>query len=141
MTTNPLVVALIVGGLAQSACSTAPERPVFYPNAHIKKVGKAQARRDTDACIAEALNYGVNEKKDGKPGQKTVEGAAIGGAAAGAWGLVRGNAGERAAAGALAGGAVGATRGTIESTRTSPIHKRFVRRCLTDRGYDVIGWQ
>ena len=141
MTTNPYTRALALFALTLAACSTAPERPLFYPNAHIKQVGQAQAQRDADACMREAANYGVNEHKDGKPGQKAVEGAAVGGAAAGAWGLVRGNAGERAAAGALAGGAVGGTRGAIESTRTSPIYKRFVQKCLSERGYDVIGWQ
>jgi len=73
--------------------------------------------------------------------KKAVGGAAIGGATAGAWGLVRGDAGQRALAGAAAGAAAGTVRGGMQATETSPIFKNFVNRCLRERGYEVIGWQ
>jgi outer membrane lipoprotein SlyB len=73
--------------------------------------------------------------------RKTAGGAALGGASAGAWGIVRGDALERAAAGAAAGGAAGAVKGTMESGETSPVFRNFVQRCLRERGYEVIGWQ
>jgi outer membrane lipoprotein SlyB len=128
--------------LALSAgCSTAAKRPVFYPNSHIKQVGQAQARHDTDECMALADKYEVSRTKDGEVATRSVEGALIGGVSAGAWGIVRGDAGERAAAGALAGGSVGAVKGGVESTRISPTFQRFVQRCLREKGYDVIGWE
>ena len=65
----------------------------------------------------------------------------MGGASAGAWGLVRGNAAENALAGAAAGAAAGTVRGAIKNSETSPVYKNFVQKCLRDRGYEVIGWQ
>ena len=131
-----IAVLLFAGG-----CSNAPKRPVFYPNSHIQQVGQVQAKRDTDECMALADAYGVSRTQDGEVGTKAASGALIGGVSAGAWGLVRGDAAERAAAGALAGGSAGAVKGGFYSTRTSPTFKRFVQRCLQDRGYDVIGWE
>lgn len=130
-----LILAITTG------CSTGPKRPVFYPNSHIQQVGQSQAERDTNDCMRLADSYGVNRTKDGEVGTKAAGGALIGGIGAGAWGLVRGDAAERAAAGALAGGSAGAVKGGIDSTRINPTFQRFVQRCLSDRGYDVIGWQ
>jgi uncharacterized membrane protein len=127
--------------LLANACSSGPKRPVFYPNSHIQRVGQPQAQRDTNDCMALADAYGVSRTRDGEVGTKAATGALIGGVSAGAWGLVRGDAAERAAAGALAGGSAGAVKGGIDSTRISPTFKRFVQRCLQDRGYDVIGWE
>ena len=127
--------------LVLGACSSGPKRPVFYPNAHMQQVGQYQARRDTEDCFALADSYNVNRTRDGEVATKATSGALIGGASAGAWGIVRGDAGERALAGALAGGTAGAVKGGVDSQRTSPIFQRFVNQCLRDRGYQVIGWQ
>lgn len=125
-----------------AGCSSSPPQPVLYPNAYYNQVGKQMADRDIGECKALAHSSGVRENKDGEIGKNAAGGAAVGGAAAGAWGLVRGgDALERAAAGAAAGGAAGATRGAIKSTETSPVFKNFVQKCLRDRGYEVIGWQ
>lgn len=127
--------------LMLGACSSGPKRPVFYPNGHMQQVGQYQAQRDTDDCFALADSYSVNRTRDGEVVSKATSGALIGGASAGAWGIVRGDAGERALAGALAGGTAGAVKGGVDSQRTSPIFQRFVEQCLRDRGYQVIGWQ
>ena len=127
--------------LALLACSSGPKRPVFYPNAHMQQVGQYQAQRDTEDCFALADSYHVNRTRDGEVATKATSGALIGGASAGAWGIVRGDAGERALAGALAGGTAGAVKGGVDSQRISPIFQRFVEQCLRDRGYQVIGWQ
>ncbi|MCU7959961.1 MAG: glycine zipper family protein [gamma proteobacterium symbiont of Bathyaustriella thionipta] len=124
-----------------SACSSAPKRPLLYPNSKMTAVGKAQASRDIDHCMQLARDYGVAENKDGEVGRKAASGAAIGGASAGAWGLVRGNAAERALAGAAAGAAAGAVKGGMDSSKTNPTFKRFTQKCLHDMGYEVIGWQ
>lgn len=127
--------------LMLGACSSGPKRPVFYPNSYMQQVGQYQAQRDTDDCFALADSYSVNRTRDGEVVSKATSGALIGGASAGAWGIVRGDAGERALAGALAGGTAGAVKGGVDSQRTSPIFQRFVEQCLRDRGYQVIGWQ
>ena len=127
--------------LLLTACASSSKRPVFYPNAHLRSVGQAQAQRDTDACMQLASEYGVATTKDGEIGKRAGKGGVIGGVGAGAWGLFRGDAVERAAAGAAAGAATGATTGAFESTELSPTFKQFVARCLRERGYDVIGWE
>ncbi len=134
----PVVVTLVL-----TACSSGPKRPVFYPNAHLQSVGQAQAGRDVDRCMALADSYGVSRTKDGQVGRRAAEAGIIGGAASGAWGVIRDkdDVGERAAAGAAAGAVTGATRGAFKSTELSPTFKRFVDRCLRERGYDVIGWE
>ncbi len=135
-------VAVVLGLSAVLAgCSSNTKRPVFYPNAHTQAVGKAQAERDTQECFALADDWGVAQNKDGEVGKKAAAGALIGGVSAGAWGLVRGDAGERALAGALAGGSAGGVKGGLDSTQLSPTFKRFVERCLRERGYEVVGWE
>jgi len=124
-----------------SACSSSAKRPVFYPNSHMQQVGQAQARRDAEQCMALADSYDVSRTRDGEVATKATSGALIGGVGAGAWGIVRGDAGERALAGALAGGSAGAVKGGVDSTRISPTFQRFVNQCLSERGYQVIGWE
>ena len=133
---------LLLAVAVTTACSSSPKRPVFYPNAHLNQVGGHVAQQDIDACMQLARTSGVNQTKDGEVGRKAASGAAIGSAGAGAWTLVRGGSvGERMAAGAAAGAATGAVRGGIQSTEQSPIFKNFVNRCLSEKGYSVIGWQ
>ena len=133
---------LLLAVAVTTACSSSPKRPVFYPNAHLNQVGGHVAQQDIDACMQLAHTSGVNQTKDGEVGRKAASGAAIGSAGAGAWTLVRGGSvGERMAAGAAAGAATGAVRGGIQSTEQSPIFKNFVNRCLSEKGYSVIGWQ
>jgi hypothetical protein len=123
------------------ACASAPPAPVLYPNRHLQSVGQAQAGRDMAECRRLALAGNVTETKSGDAGKQAAAGAAVGGASAGAWGLVRGNPGESALAGAAAGAAAGVVRGGLQARETSPVFKSFVQRCLRERGYEVIGWQ
>jgi len=91
--------------------------------------------------MALARHSGVAEKRDGRVPQKAAKGAAIGGVAAGAWGLISGNPAERALAGAAAGASAGGVKGAFDATDTNPTFKNFVQRCLSDQGYQIIGWQ
>ena len=136
------VLVLLLAVIVTSGCSSSPKRPVLYPNAHLNQAGGHVAQQDIDSCMQLALNASVNETKDGEVGRKAAGGAAIGSVGAGAWTLVRGGSvGETMAAGAAAGAATGAVRGGIQSTEQSPIFKNFVNRCLSEKGYSVIGWQ
>lgn len=137
-------MALLTGAaLALGGCAGSQKRPVFYPNDHLESVGRAQAQADIDTCMALAEQNGVARNRDGEVGSSAAKGAALGGIASGVWGLVRGedDAAERAAAGAAAGAATGATSGAFRSAELNPTFKRFVGRCLGERGYDVIGWE
>lgn len=138
---HTLMVIIMTATIA--ACSSSPKRPVLYPNQQLNRVGGSMAQHDIDVCMQLARSSGVNETKDGEVGRKAASGAALGGVSTGVYGAVRGSSdvGNRALAGAAAGAATGAVRGGIQSTEQSPIFMNFVNKCLSDKGYSVIGWQ
>jgi hypothetical protein len=145
-TTNnkrPLTLMAIVMTITIAACSGSPKRPVLYPNQQLGRVGSAAGQRDIDDCMQLARSSGVNETKDGEVGRKAASGAALGGVSTGVYGAVRGSSdvGNRALAGAAAGAATGAVQGGFQSTEQAPIFMNFVNKCLSDKGYSVIGWQ
>jgi len=66
----------------------------------------------------------------------------VGAASAAAWTLVKGgNVGENAAAGAATGGAAGGVRGALRGDRPNKTYQTFVKKCLNEFGYEVIGWK
>lgn len=126
-------------GLLLGGCATS-QKPVLYPNAHLKNVGDATAQRDIADCTALAENSGV-AKSSNQALKGGAQGAATGAAAAAVGTLIRGGSVlEGAAAGAAVGGTAGAVSGAFRND-VSPTYRNFVQRCLRDRGYDVIGWQ
>ena len=132
-------VILIV--LAALLLSCAQQRPVLYPNAHLKHVGKSSAEADIDECIQLAVDYGAKEDSGAKVARDTGKGAAVGGAAGAAVGAVTGNLGRGAAAGAAGGGAAAMTRSALNSDKPDPVFKKFVEQCLRDKGYQPVGWR
>ena len=124
---------------AMAGCAT--QRPVLYPNYHLRMVGSEVADADIDACMALAREYGADRGDGGEIAKDTAAGAAVGGATGAAVGAVVGNLGKGAAAGA-AGGAAGAlTRGGIRSGEPDAVFRQFVERCLREKGYEPVGWR
>lgn len=135
--------ALLLFGAALGCASAA--QPVLAPNEQLRRVGRAAAQRDIDACLAEAREYGVKKSGNGEQSvaRDAVEDAAAtaaGGAAAGAISgdVSPGRAG--AAAGAFAGTRT-LLRGLFRANRPSDAYRGFVDSCLAQRGYQPIGWQ
>jgi outer membrane lipoprotein SlyB len=132
-------IAVAALTVALNACA-AMQRPVLYPNAHLKDVGDATAQRDIDECLQLAENSGIS-KSNNQVVKRGAEGAAVG-AAAGSVGTLAG--GGNVGAGAGVGAAIGATAGSVRgalSDHGNPTYRNFTQHCLQDRGYDVIGWQ
>ena len=130
-------VALLVVSTALVACAT---RPVVYPNDKLRASGRVAVEADTEACLAEAKAYLENGRIP-ETAKRTGEGAVVGGAVGAAVGAVTGSVGRGAAAGA-AGGATGGLVHSLWHWRDpDPVEKRYVERCLAERGYDVIGWR
>jgi len=127
--------------LVAAFLSCAPQRPVLYPNAQLKKVGKTIAESDIDACIQLANDYGAKENSGARVAKDTGKGATVGGAAGAAVGAVTGNLGRGAAVGAAGGGAGAMTRSALKSGEPGPVFKKFVEQCLQDKGYQPIGWR
>lgn len=138
-TRQPTTLAL-AGLLALGGCASS-QSPVLYPNAKLKQVGSQQAGRDIEECRKLADDY-----VQSTAAKDVAKGTAVGGAAGAAIGAVGGavsgrGAGAGAAVGAATGATAGAVHGAAKQTEPSPVYKRYVDRCLRERGYEVIGWQ
>lgn len=135
--------ALVLLCVALSAVflGCAAKRPVLYPNAHRTMAGQAAAEADMEDCLKLARDYQAGGGQGEQIAKDTATGGAVGGATGAAVGAVVGDFGKGAAAGA-AGGAAGAlTRSVIRSGDPDPIYRRFVEKCLRDKGYEPIGWK
>jgi outer membrane lipoprotein SlyB len=120
-----------------AGCTT---HPVLYPNAHVQRVGEAQAQRDIGECEALADHY-VKSDAGQQAAKETAIGAIGGAVIGGAGGAVTGDFGRGVGVGAAAGAAAGLVHGIIRASEPSPLFKSFVNRCLQERGYSPIGWQ
>lgn len=128
---------MVISILFVAGCATGP---VLYPNAHLKKVGEAQAHRDIAACEAQAQAY-VRSEAGMAAAKSTAVGAAGGAVIGGAAGAVTGSFGRGLGVGAATGAAAGLVRGVIQGAEPTPLFKNFVDRCLRERGYEPIGWE
>ena len=134
-----LVLALLIILIVLWGCGS--KRPVLYPNYQLTMVGQEVAEDDIDACMQLAETYGAATQAGHEVAKDTATGAAVGGATGAAVGAVLGGVGKGAAAGA-AGGAAGAlTRGVIHAGDPDPTFRRFVEKCLRDKGYEPVGWR
>jgi outer membrane lipoprotein SlyB len=119
------------------------QRPVLYPNAKLEDGGKAEAAGDIAYCRELANEHvssgGAKAKEIGKDTAVGAVGGAGIGAVAGA--VSGGGAGRGAGIGAAVGATAGLLTGAIRSAGPGPIYKGFVDRCLSNMGYQVIGWQ
>jgi len=95
------------------ACST--PAVVLKRTPHLQEVGTTQARQDVASCEAESWAYFTAKGYDGVPLPPI--------------------------------GNLQATRGVIIDTATprrmqwGVAYQQYVERCLTDHGYEVVGWK
>jgi len=127
------LAALLAAALVATGCGAT--RPVIYQ-------GGPAAKQDIDDCMRLARQGGADASKGSEVVRDTATGAAMGAAATGVYGAVRGysDVGNRTAAGAAAGAAVGLIRGGVKASEPSGTFKSYVNRCLRERGHDVVGW-
>jgi outer membrane lipoprotein SlyB len=136
-----IFIFLFIIPLFSPLLSCSQKRPVLYPNSYLKHVGKEFAEADIDDCIQLAKDYGVDSKSGDRIPKQTAKGAAVGGATGAAVGAVTGNLGRGTAVGAAGGAAAAGTREALRSGDPDPVFKRFVEKCLRDKGYEPIGWR
>jgi len=130
----------IVPLLALAAAGCAGPKPVLYPNDHLKSVGQGQAESDIESCRALAEDYGAAKDSSGQVAGSTAIGGGAGAATGAVGGAIVGSAGTGAAVGAATGATAGLIRGLLKSSEPSGVHKKFVEKCLRDKGYEPIGW-
>ncbi len=123
-------------------CGCAQQRPVFYPNEHLKQAGPETSQADIDECMRLATEYGAKEDTDGRIVKDSASSAVVGAAAGAAIAAVFGNdIGRAAGAGAAGAGAATATRRMIDSGEPDPLFRSFVEKCLREKGYETVGWR
>jgi len=143
---RPLSFALfaVLAGCASTGPNSPAAKPVLYPNATLTRVGEAQARAEVDGCMARAAQAGLTPvKKTNEVGRRAGEGAATAGVASAVGALITGRSSDvlrAGAAGAAVGGSAGAVSGAFQNDKVNPVYRQFVQRCLSEKGFDVIGW-
>jgi outer membrane lipoprotein SlyB len=141
--------ALIVTTLLLAACaSTGPDSPsaipVLYPNDKLTSTGEEQAQVEVAACRSRAVAAGLGpSQKSSEVSRRAGEGGATAGVAAAVGAFITGRSNDAlrgAATGGVIGGAAGAVSGSFNNDKPNSVYRTFVQRCLTDKGFDVIGW-
>jgi hypothetical protein len=138
-----LLAICVIFGLA--GCSG--PQPILYTNSHFNTVGREAAERDIDECKKSAEAAGA-EQGAGRAGEvtgSTAVGAGIGAAGGAVGGAVVGAAGSGSAIGAASGAVWGLLTGLWHAFtgggEPNQTYRRFVDRCLTEKGYEVVGWE
>ena len=149
------IFALTVSGAAGAsgfllvACaSTGPDSPsaipVLYPNDKLTNTGEEQAQVEVAACRSRAVASGLGpSQKSNEVSRRAGEGGATAGVAAAVGAFITGRSADAmrgAATGGVIGGAAGAVSGSFNNDKPNSVYRTFVQRCLTDKGFDVIGW-
>jgi outer membrane lipoprotein SlyB len=144
---HPLLYSLlfaVLAGCATTGPHSASAKPLLYPNATFTRVGEAQAKAEADGCMARAAQAGLTaDQKTNDVGRRAAEGAATAGAASVVGALITGRSSDllrAGAAGAAIGGTAGAVSGAFNKDKVNPVYRQFVQRCLSEKGFDVIGW-
>lgn len=133
-----LAVSVVLSLFLSAGCSSA--RPILYPNAHLKKVGKAQADKDIDEALKMAEDYNLRSTDYAEKGQKTTVSTATGAATGAAVGAIKGGPGLGAVTGAAAGAAGGTANCIFSSSKPPQPYRKFVETYLREKGYQIIGW-
>ena len=139
-----LAILLLLSACATTGPNSSSAKPVLYPNATLTRVGEAQGRLEADNCIAKATHAGLSpDQKTNEVGRRAGEGAAVAGVASVVGALITGRGSDvlrAGATGAAVGGSAGAVSGAFHHDKASPVYRQFVQRCLSEKGFDVIGW-
>lgn len=139
------ILCVVSGLVLLTACSGA--RPVLYPNAHLKSVGKETAEQDIESCKQLAESAGAEEGRGGagRVATSTAVGAGVGAASGAVGGAISGAAGSGSAIGAASGAVWGLLMGLWHAafgpSQPNEAYTNFVNRCLQEKGYEVTGWQ
>lgn len=135
---------LAIGGCAATGPNSSSARPVLYPNATLNRVGAAQGQAEAGACMSRAAAAGLTPvEKNNEVARRAGEGAATAGVASAVGALITGRGGDllrAGATGAAIGGSAGAASGAFHNDKPNGTYRHFVQRCLSEKGFDVIGW-
>ena len=83
------------------------------------------------------------DEKTNEVGRRAGEAAATAGVASAVGALISGRSSDilrAGATGAAIGGSAGAVSGAFNNDKVNPVYRQYVQRCLSDKGFEVIGW-
>lgn len=134
-----LIISMLV--LSAAGCA-AGNKPVIYPNTHSQSVGVGQVEADIAECkhlaqSAGATPYGGNASDTAR---NAVRGGALGAATGAVGGAIAGSAAQGAKIGAASGATAAVLNAFLREPVPNPAYRNYVERCLSDRGYDLAGW-
>ena len=124
--------------LVAAAC--AHPRPVLYPDDHFHAVGEPAAQADVDQCVEAGKVY-LKANPAKRVAKRIGWGGAFGAAMGAVFGAFTGNYARAIGEGAAVGAAGGALHGAWEAGSPDEIQRGYTQRCLSDKGYSVIGWK
>lgn len=130
---NLHVLILFLVAILFTSCAS---RPKLYPNETLKQRGSEKGEADIDQCMKEADVY-LKSGKGKAMAKGAGAGAIIGGAIGTVAGIFSGDIVRGAAQGAAMGGVGGAAGGALSPDE---IKHRYVNQCLSEKGYQVLGW-
>jgi hypothetical protein len=122
-------------------------RPILYPNAHLQSAGEETAEKDIQDCRVVAEKAGAEEGTGaaGRTAGSAVIGAGAGAAGGAVGGAISGSPGMGALVGAASGFVWGLFSGLFGwmfgSSAPNQAYVNVVNRCLSEKGYEVSGWQ
>jgi len=133
--------AVICVLLLLSGC--AGPKPILYPNAHLQVVGQETAKDDIAECreMAEAAGAKEGQGKAGQVAGRTAAGAGVGAASGAVGGAISGAAGAGSLIGAASGATIGLLSGIFSRPNLGQGYINFVNRCLSEKGYEPVGWE
>jgi hypothetical protein len=138
--------AIVISGLFLSLAACAGPGPLLKSNAKLQMQGREMAKFEVIICEQKAEAAGLKSGTGSRSGN-VVAGAGLGlisGAAAGASsGIIGGLPGVTigAAAGGALGLIIGSVGGAYRPLDPDPAYADAVVRCLSEKGYEVSGWQ
>ncbi len=118
----------------------ASPKPILYPNAHLNSVGQQQVDQDIAECQQIAKQYASASNAGEQVAKSTAVGAGVGAASGAVVGAMRGSASSSSLFGAAAGATAGLIRGLMRRNPPNPAYRNFVNQCLSERGYQSVGW-
>lgn len=122
------------------SCACSHPKPVLYPTEFYKAQGAEKVKADIGECKTKADEY-VKTNKSKLVAKRTGAGAFFGAFLGVIWGLFTGNVFRAAAESAAVGAAAGLGHGAYEANSPDEVHKRFTDVCLSEKGYQPIGWK
>ena len=137
----PRALTCVTLGLSMLFMGACQKRPVMYPNEFLAQAGEQRLQADIDECMRRAEEAKVAADTGTELAKETATGAAVGAATGAVVGAIFGSAGRGAASGAAGGGVAALTRKILRSDKPDPLIRAYVDRCLSEKGYEPLGWK